>query len=159
MLYTLTMPCETQVKGSSLNSIKIIFMKKIFTLLFCTAIITSAFAQDDRGDWNRPDHDEYRGRHNYDRSYYDNNFFVYQHNRYGFNQRDEVIERISASYDYQIREVINDWSLNPWQKRHEIRELQEQKNREINNIYAQCNNAYSYPDRYRGHEHHDDDDD
>lgn len=132
-------------------------MKKIFTFLLCTAIVSSGFSQDDRGGWNNRDHDEYRGRHV--RRDYDNNFFIYQNNRYWFNQRDEVIERISASYNYQIREVINDWSLNPWQKRHEIRELQEQKAREINNIYAQCNNAYSYPDLYRGHGHHDDDDD
>lgn len=133
-------------------------MKKIFTLLFCTAIISSAFAQDDHRDWNNGDHDGYR-EHHHDRRYDDNNFFVYQNNRYWLSQRDEVIERISASYDYQIQDVINDWSLNPWQKRHEIRELQEQKAREINNIYAQCNNAVTYPDSYRGHEHHDDDDD
>lgn len=133
-------------------------MKKIFTLLFSTAIISSAFAQDDHRDWSNRDHGEYREYH-HDRRYDDNNFFVYQNKRYWFSQRDEVIERVSASYDYQMREVINDWSLNPWQKRHEIRELQEQKARDINNIYAQCNNAYSYPDHYRGHEHHDDDDD
>ena len=125
-------------------------MKKIFTLLFSTAIISSAFAQDDHRDWNNGDHDGYR-EHHYDRRYDDNNFFVYQNNRYWLNQRDEVIERISASYDYQIREVIHDWSLNPWQKRHEIRELQEQRAQEINNIYDQCNNAVTYPDRYRGH--------
>lgn len=143
-------------------------MKKIFTLLFCTAIISSAFAQDDHRDWNNRnntyrDHDEYSQHHDYDhdrdRRGFHINFFVYQNNRYRFGQRDELIARISSNYDYQVQQVINDWSLSPREKRYGIRSLQAQKAQEINNIYAQCGDDTVYPDQYRHHEHHDDDDD
>jgi hypothetical protein len=141
-------------------------MKKIFTLLFCTAIISSAFAQDDHRDWNNRnntyrDRDEYRQHHEYghNRRSFSINFFVYQNNRYRFGQRDELIARISSNYDYQVQQVINDWSLSPREKRYGIRSLQAQKAREINNIYAQCGDDTVYPDQYRHHDHHDDDDD
>jgi len=84
---------------------------------------------------------------------------VYQNNRYRFEQRDELIARVSANYDYQIQQVINDWSLSPREKRCSIRDLEAQKAQEINNIYAQCGNEAVYPDQYRHHEHHDDYDD
>src|ERR1019366_4120857 len=131
-------------------------MKKIFTLLFCTAIISSAFAQDDHRDWNYGnnmyrDHDQYRQHHeyNHDRRGFNIHFFVYQNNRYRFEQRDELIARISSNYDYQIRQVINDWSLSPREKRYSILDLQAQKAQEINNIYAQCGNKTVYPDQYK----------
>ena len=145
-------------------------MKKIFTLLFCTTIISSAFAQHDHRDWNNRnniyrdhDHDENGWHHEYghdhNRRSFSINFFVYQNNRYRFEQRDELIARVSANYDYQIQQVINDWSLSPREKRCSIRDLEAQKAQEINNIYAQCGNEAVYPDQYRHHEHHDDYDD
>ena|ERR1700687_1902550 len=144
-------------------------MKKIFTLLFCTAIISSAYAQDDHRDWNYKNdiyrnynHDEYSWHHEYshdhDRGRFSINFFVYQNNRYRFEQRNELIARVSSNYDYQIQQVINDWSFSPREKRCSIQDLEAQKAREINNIYAQCGNEAVYPNQYRHHEHHDDDD-
>lgn len=130
-------------------------MKKLFTLLFCTAILSSAFAQDDGRNWH--DHDGYRDHHHREEGVrYDNNFFVYQNNRYWFSQRDEVIQRISRKYNYQIQYVINDWSLSSWRKRYEIRELQAEKAQEINMVISQCNNQIIYSRPY--HRHDDDDD-
>ena len=143
-------------------------MKKIFTLLFCTAIISSAFAQDGRHDWNDRDrgyhdHDEYyRHRdddHDRDRGKFHISFFVYQNNRYRYDERDQLIARISSNYDYQIQQVINDWSLSPREKRYEVGNLQVQKAQEINNIYAQCGDNAVYPGQYRHNRQYDDDDD
>ena len=139
-------------------------MKKIFTLLFCTAIISSAFAQEgrhDRDDRDRGyrDHDEYsRHRdddHDRDRGRFRISFFVYQNNQYRYDERDQLIARISSNYDYQIQQVINDWSLSPREKRYEVGNLQAQKAQEINNIYAQCGDNAVYPSQDRYYDHHD----
>jgi hypothetical protein len=139
-------------------------MKKIFTLLFCTALISSAFAQDGRHDWNDRDRgyhdrDEYNRRHDYDhdrdRGRFHISFFVYQNNRYRYDERDQLIARISSNYDYQIQQVINDWSLSPREKRCEVGNLQIQKAQEINNIYAQCGANAVYPGQDRYYDHHD----
>jgi hypothetical protein len=84
---------------------------------------------------------------------------LYQNNRYRFDQRDQLIARISSNYDYQIQQGINDWSLNPLEKRHDVRSLEAQKTQEINNVYAHCGNEVVYPNQYRHHDHHDHDDD
>ncbi|MDQ6905077.1 MAG: hypothetical protein M3139_18965 [Bacteroidota bacterium] len=148
-------------------------MKKIFTLLFCTAILSSAFAQDDRhyrNDQNNfyRDHDEYREHHDRDHDWdhdrdrrgFGFNYFVYQNNRYQFAQRDELVQRVSYRYDYRVQQVINDWSLSPREKRYAIRDLRYQQAQEIANINAQCNNANSitiYGENYNGRFHRDDD--
>jgi hypothetical protein len=131
-------------------------MKKIFTLLFCTAIISSAFAQDDHRDWSY-ENNGYRDHYGYlehrdfdhDRGRLNTNYFTYQNYRYNLNQKEEVIARISSNFDYQIQAVMDDCSLRPWEKRHDIRDLQAQKAAEINNIYSQCGNDAGYPVQYR----------
>ena len=139
-------------------------MKKIFTLLFCTALISSAFAQGGRHDWNDRDRvyhdrDEYNRHHDYDhdrdRGRFHISFFVYQNNRYRYDERDQLIARISSNYDYQIQQVINDWSLSPREKRYEVGNLQVQKAQEINNIYAQCGDNAVYPGQDRYYDHRD----
>ena len=144
-------------------------MKKIFTLLFCTAILSSAFAQYDRHDRNDQDnfyrdHDEYREHHDRDhdrdRRGFGSTYFVYQNNRYQFGQREALVQRVSYRYDYRVQQVINDWSLRPREKRYAIRNLRYQQAQEIANINAQYNNANSTT-TYRGNNyrryHHDDD--
>ena len=139
-------------------------MKKIFTLLFCTAILSSAFAQDDGHGWNDRNrfyhnHGEYNRHRDFDRDHdggrFHISFFVYQNNRYHYNEKDQLIARISSSYDYQIQQVINDWSLSPREKRYEVGNLQAQKAHEINNIYAQCGDNVAYPNRDRGYDNQD----
>ncbi|MEO8862308.1 MAG: hypothetical protein ABI358_12835 [Ginsengibacter sp.] len=148
-------------------------MKKIFTLLLCTAILSSAFAQSDRHDGNDRDnfyrnHDQYREHHDLgyerdhdrDRRGFGFNYFVYQNNRYQFGQRDGLVQRVSYTYDYRVQQVINDWSLNPREKRYAIRNLRYQQAQEIANINAQYNNANSitiYGGNNYGRYHHDDD--
>lgn len=159
-------------------------MKKIFTLLFCTAILSSAFAQYDRNDRNDQgnlyseqqgyhqqldrEHQEYHEQldryhdreHDRDRRGFAFNNFVYQNNRYQFGQRDEFVQRISYKYEYSVQQVINDWSLSPREKRYAIRNLRYQQAQEIANIDAQYNNANSitiYGGNNRGRYHHDDD--
>jgi|GEM_PF-2015437 len=138
-------------------------MKKLFTLLFCTAVLTSAFAQtnrhdaDDRNrnnntDWNtnnnqqvyQKDHDRDDKSGEYDRRYNNNNNSVNQNNNYRISQRDMQIQRITSQYDYRIQQVIYDRSLNRRQKEYTIRSLQAQKAQQINSIYSQYNtNAYN----------------
>lgn len=138
-------------------------MKKIFTLLFCIAIISSAFAQEENHDWRYSNNNSY-GYHNSYRDHHDHdgrfriNFFIYRNNQYRFEQKDELIARISSRYDYQIQQVANDYSLRPHEKRREIRNLQAQKEREINNITAQCND--NFDPRYQSphYRHYEDDD-
>ena len=116
-------------------------MKKIFTFLFCTALISSAFAQDDRHSWNdRPDN---------------RNYAVYQNDNFNAYQRDKQIEKINYVYDGQVSNVINDWTLNRWQKRKAIYEINARRAQEINNISVQTD--YDR-DNYSHHHHHYDDD-
>lgn len=118
-------------------------MKKIIMLLFSTAMLTAAFAQsNDHGGYNR------QGRYNRE---YDNNT-VYQNKSYRIAQRNLQIQRVSAQYDYRIEQVSRDWSLNRREKKHIIKNLQVQKSREINRIYAGYNNSNVYNDApYRNH--------
>lgn len=114
-------------------------MKKIFTFLFCTALVSSAFAQDDRHGWNdRPDN---------------KNYSVYQNDNFGGYQRDKQIEKINYLYDCQVRNIIGDWTLNRWQKRNAIYEINARRTQEINNIAVQTDyNRDNY-----SHHHYDDD--
>ncbi len=129
-------------------------MKKIITLLFCTAVLTSAFAQsDDRDRDGRSD--RYNGGYNNT---------VYQNNSNYISQRDMQIQRISNQYDYKIQHVSYDRSLSRREKRRTIRDLQDQKTMEINCIYSQYNNSNVYNNEYdrnsgQKQSHHDEDHD
>jgi hypothetical protein len=143
-------------------------MKKIITLLFCTAVFTSAFAQTNRHDaddrnrnvnstWNsnsnqkgyQNDHDRDDRSGVYDKRYNNNNT-VYQNNSYG-SQRDIQIQRITSQYDYRIQQVSYDRSLNRRQKERAIAQLQAQKAQQLNSIYSQYNNRNVYNDRNNGY--------
>ena len=161
-------------------------MKKIFTLLFCTALISSAFAQEDlhhwrnrnnnfdnRGneynhrdgrDWNNGynNHDniQYRRDDNdHNRSGFHVNFIVYRNDQYRLDQRDQLIAQISSGYDYQVQQVINNCELSPRDKRYEIEDLQAQKAQAINNIYAQCGNEVGFQIQFNPFRRHRDNDD
>jgi hypothetical protein len=156
-------------------------MKKIFTLIFCSIILSAAaFAQDGHREWNNRNsdydnrdrdhnfghdqfrgdrhrgHDEYKGVHDRDRGFFSqvsirptlNVYFTYQNYRYAIDQRDAVVARISAYYDGQIEQVVNDYTLSRWGKRDAINYLTAQKTAEINNIYSQCGNVGQYPGQY-----------
>lgn len=77
-----------------------------------------------------------------------NVYFTYHNYRYGIDQRDLIIGQINAYYDQQIQYVDNDWSLNDWQRRDAINNLEARRSAEIDNIYAQCGDGAPYPAPY-----------
>src|SRR5436190_1920021 len=116
-------------------------MKKIITLLFCTVVFASAFAQtnhndrDDRNrnvnpNWNSNNNQVYQKEYDRDDNRYNNT--VYQNNRTSIAQRDRQIQRITSQYDYRIQQVAYDRSLSNRQKRNAIKSLQAQKAQAIN---------------------------
>ena len=105
-------------------------MKKIITLLFCSALITSAFAQTN-----------HRSGRNDNR--YDNSRTVYQNNNAG---RDQMIQRINVQYNYKIQQVSHDRYMNRREKKRAIKMLQSQKAEQIKRVYAKYNSRYVYGD-------------
>ncbi len=102
-------------------------MKKIITLLFCSAILTSAFAQ--RDDHDRRD---------------DKNSPAYQNNNYRVAERNRMIQKISNQYDFKIQQVYNDRGINRRQRKNTIKYLESEKAQQINRIYEQYNNSAFY---------------
>ena len=127
-------------------------MKKVITLLFCSAIICSAFAQ-------RREHDK-----RYD------NYPVYQNNNYRYNEKAREIRRINAEYNFRINQVNNNWTLKRGQKKRAIKQLEKQRAFEIRQVnhrydnygYNNKRNNDSYNNNYdynRNSRHNDDWDD
>ena len=109
-------------------------MKKIITLLFCTVLISSTFAQIN---------------HHNDRRY--NNPTVYQNNKYRIDERAEMIQRINRRYDFRIQQISNDRYMNRREKKRAIKSLEAQKREDIKRIYSENNNRYVYSDN-RNHD-------
>ena len=115
-------------------------MKKIFMLLFSTAVLSTAFAQNN--------HREYDDRNNqtvfqkdHDREDWKNN------NNNSVYQRDQQIQRISREYDLRIQQVSFE-RMSRRQKRFAIESLQSQKAMEINRVMNEYNSrAYNNHDR------------
>lgn len=139
-------------------------MKKIITFLFCTAVLSSAFAQRDYCDrndrntsavtygnsndnqWNYQRNDNWNNRPGRNYRMDNNNYPGYQNNSYNIYQRDQQIQKINYQYDYQAQQVMNNWSLSRWEKRDAIRDLQTQKAQQINNINYRCSDTNVYND-------------
>ncbi len=124
---------------SYLHQQKFNIMKKIITLLFCTAILSSAFAQKhNRDDWKR-----------------NNNHTVYQNTRYSIAQRDQMIQRVNREYDYKIQQVNQNRYMNRRERKRAVKTLQAQRAERISRIYSEYNNRYVYGDN-RNHDakHH-----
>ena len=102
-------------------------MKKIFTLLFCSVIITSALAQ--RRDYDRKDN---------------NHYSVYQNNRYRVDERNRAIQKISYQYDFRIQQVMNDRRMNRRQRKAMVKRLEAEKAQQISRVYARFNNNTVY---------------
>ncbi|MEO8568557.1 MAG: hypothetical protein ABI419_05465, partial [Ginsengibacter sp.] len=105
-------------------------MKKIITLLFCSALITSALAQTN-----------HRDKRNDNR--YNNNRTVYQNSN---ARRDQVIQKINAHYEYKIQQVSHDRYMTRREKKRAIKMLQSQKAEQIKRVYAGHNSRYVYGD-------------
>lgn len=111
-------------------------MKKIFTLIFSIALISTAWSQRSNEDWN-----------NQTDGYSKNDNRVYRHNDYGNSgfyyftprERDMMIDRINRNYDYKINNVKNQFFMNWIHKKRQIRNLDMQRNYEIQAVNDKFN--------------------
>jgi hypothetical protein len=120
-------------------------MKKIITLMFCTALVTSVFAQPGHRNWddsyskrvykNDNDKDERNDRK------YDNNNTVYKNGRYNAYQKNRLIEKVNREYNFKIQQVNHDRSLSRREKKRIVKSLQAQRVYEIKRINAGYNNT------------------
>jgi hypothetical protein len=147
-------------------------MKKTFTLLFTVGMMALVQAQPgnrDNRDVRQPDQRDYNEQREYnnprDRNDgYDNDRrnagYETAFNRdFRYDDRFSIernislqIERINRVYDYRIQQVRRDFFLNWWEKKRQIRFLEEQRQWELQRVYSRCND---YGKRYREHNHHD----
>ncbi len=108
-------------------------MKKIFTLLFSMALLSTAFAQygpkDDQGRNNR---DVYADNHHRGQGGYGSYYFTAR-------ERDMQIAQINREYNYRIRSVKNHFFMGWYQKKRQINYLENKRNSEINAVYAKFN--------------------
>jgi hypothetical protein len=103
-------------------------MKKIFTFLVCTAIISSAFAQSNYPSCNEQD------PHAHDHAYNDDP-------RY---QRDQEIEQLNYQNNLQVQRLANDPCLGIWEKKEALDALESQRIQKVNDIYQKYNGAVAY---------------
>ena len=116
-------------------------MKKLITLLSCTALFASAFAQTNHRDWDDRNTNDKVYRKDHDRDDWRRN------NDYSISQRNMQIQRISNRYDYQIQQVKYDRSLSRRERKHAVRALQAEKAQQINRVYSEHNNRNVYNGR------------
>ena len=127
-------------------------MKKIITFLFCTAVISSAFAQTDNQSCNEKNtnSDYYNNSMNYqygDKQYdYKKDFGYYHNDEYQniINQRDEEIQKVNYQNEWQVHQIVNNCDLNIWEKRDILNNLESQRIQNINNIYDRYSNTIAY---------------
>ena len=110
-------------------------MKKIFTFLFATAMVTTAFAQyDPKDEWDNNKGDGYAkdGRSNHDK--YDDRF----KGGYYFTpvERDMQIGQINREYDYKIRSVKTRYFMGRYQMMRQVKYLEDQRYMKIQSVLA-----------------------
>lgn len=113
-------------------------MKKIFTLLFATAMLGTAFAQYGQKDRNTG-HDVYASNNGYghDKGDFDRRDFGKGHNgAYIFTprERDMEISKITRDFNYRIMVVKNKSFMSWMQKKRMINSLEAQRDAEIQHV-------------------------
>ncbi|MEP7238365.1 MAG: hypothetical protein ABI685_10885 [Ferruginibacter sp.] len=110
-------------------------MKKIFTLLFTTAMLSTAFAQYGQKDQRD------RGKENdvyvsNDNRGFDKNDKGYGYGGYVFTAKEKnmQIEQISREYAYKIQSVKNKPFMSWFQKKRTINNLEAQRDAEIRQV-------------------------
>ena len=107
-------------------------MKKIFTFLFCTAILSSAFSQTNVREA------KYR---NTNASY----ITTLSSSPYNLiNQRNQEIDEVNDENNYQVQLILSKPILNIWDKRDILNNFEAQRMEKVNNIYAHFNNQIAY---------------
>lgn len=114
-------------------------MKKIFTLLFATAMLSTAFAQyGQKGQrQGNKQNDVYasNGNHGYDKpgkSY--NDWYVFTP-----RERDIQIGQINQEYDYKINRVKHQFLMGWFQQKRQIMLLEKQRDNEIQAVNQKFN--------------------
>lgn len=124
-------------------------MKKIFTLLVTTAMLSTAFAQygqRDQRDRSRDD-DTYASNSRRDNDRHDNNYGKYgrgyERGTYVFTLREKNMqtEQIYRDYNYRIQSVKNKPFIGWFQKKRLINDLEAQRDAEI----CQVNDRFNSP--------------
>ncbi len=115
-------------------------MKKIFTLLFSTAILSTAFAQygqrerhDDVIVYNNKGYDKYDKNFDRDGRDYNRHGKGYGRGAYIFSprNRDMEIEHIQHDYEHKFREIRSSFGMGWNQKKRIMNNLEAQRNEEI----------------------------
>lgn len=140
-------------------------MKKIITLLLGVIAVTSVFAQS-QADKQRAKDKVFGGTQNqgnYPSSYpnnYPTNYPNTYPNNYPNNSAQAEIDQINRDYDAKIYSVQNNPYLSPAEKDRQIRQLNQDRQRRIQEVYNRYGNGtYSNGKYKRKHKDHDDDDD
>ena len=128
-------------------------MKKIFTLLVSTAMLSTAFAQYGQSGQRERGNDVYasnsnRDKDNHDRNYrhddnYGRDYRGYGRETYVFSlrEKDMQINQIYREYDYRIQSVKNKPFMAWFQKKRQINDLEAQRDAEI----CQVNDKFNSP--------------
>jgi len=136
-------------------------MKKIFTLLFAVGMLSVAQAQyggnrdnrqTDQRNTQQTDQRNYQqgDQRSFDKSY--GNDDRYDNKNFSFDRgRDMEIARINQKYDLKIQMVQRSFFMGWFEKKRQIRFLEEQRQREISMIYSR---GYDRRGRWDGHDDH-----
>lgn len=128
-------------------------MKKIFTLLFAVGMLSVAQAQYDQRSYPQNDqrnyqqNDQWKNQHDQrdlDRSYGNGTIFNnddrFGNKNFSFDRgRDMEIARINQKYEFKTQMVMRNFFLSWYEKKRQIRFLQDQRQREISMVYDRWN--------------------
>jgi Ni/Co efflux regulator RcnB len=117
-------------------------MKKIFTLMLTVSLATAAFAQYDNRQGNERNNDiTYNDRHeNWGNDRYkDGDRHDDRRNYFKKREMERQIADINREYDRKICNVKDDWFMNPFRKQRVIKELENRRKCEINELYGKYN--------------------
>ena len=120
-------------------------MKKIFTLLFTTTMLSTAFAQygqKDQRDRGR-DNDVYASNNNRDKDHYGKGYGTYV---FTAREKNMQIDQIAREYNYRIQSVKNKPFMAWFQKKRQIANLEAQRDAEI----CQVNDKFNSPKNQLG---------
>lgn len=134
-------------------------MKKIFTMMIAAMMVSSAFAQygqkEDRNGKDRDDIAKADDRNSYDK-YDKHDKHDDRGNTYYFTARekDMQINQINRAYDYKIRSVQNRFFMNWYEKKRQVKFLEQQRDCEIKAVmdkFYDRKNMFTNP-RRRGYD-------
>lgn len=111
-------------------------MKKIFTLLFATAMLSTAFAQYGQKGQQSKTNDVFASTSNKGNMHDNDKFGGYI---FSPRERDMQITQINREYDRKIQSVKNNFFTMRIAKVRQIRALENQRDAEIGDVYAKFN--------------------